>query len=671
MRDLGRLLRPASIAVIGGGAWGRAVVKAARGLGFSGEVFVVHPNRPEIPGAQTVARIEDLPRGIDAAFVGINRLATIEAVDALRQHRVGGAVCFASGFAEADAEDGGAADLQARLVAAAGDMPILGPNCYGMINALDGAALWPDVHGCEPVNSGVAILTQSSNIAINLTQQQRALPIAYAVTCGNMAQTAQAEIASAMLDDPRVTAIGLHVEGFGDLRGWEAFARRAWDRQVPVVILKVGRSAQASAGTISHTASLAGSHAGAGALMSRLGFAAVDELPTFLETLKLFHVQGPLEKASIATISCSGGEASLIADTAFGLGLDLPALNDGQTKGLRQALGPMVALANPLDYHTYIWRDADRMTDAWAAMAQGPAAITLSIVDFPPQGDPAWDCTVSAALGARTRSDKAFAVVSSLPELMPRDIAATLMQGGVVPMNGLREALSAIHAAATTSAPDPRPVLLPGSDGPAHTLSEDEAKAEFDSAGIPTPRRILTHRDDIGTAAKRIGGRLVLKSVGPAHKSDAGGVRTELTLDTITDAAIGMPGETFLIEEMIDDCVAELLLGVTRDPAHGFVLTIGAGGVLTEIMDDAVSVLVPSSRDTVKHCLSQLKSARLLNGYRGAALADIDALLDVIDALQGYVLANADTLHEAEINPVICTPTRAVAVDALIRKGRL
>src|SRR5690606_31323970 len=139
---------------------------------------------------------------------------------------------------------------------AAGAMPLLGPNCYGFVNALDGAALWPDQHGCVPVERGVAILTQSSNIAINLTMQRRALPLAYVVTCGNQAQTGMAGIAQALAADPRVTAIGLHVEGFSDLRAWEALARAAAARRLPLVAVKVGRSAEARAATVTHTASL-------------------------------------------------------------------------------------------------------------------------------------------------------------------------------------------------------------------------------------------------------------------------------------------------------------------------------------------------------------------------------------------------------------------------------
>jgi len=352
-RDLSRLLRPKTIAVVGGGAWCRSVIEQVRKAGFAGDIWPVHPKGGEIAGIPVFAALSDLPAAPDATFVGINRDATIDTVAALSAMGAGGAVCFASGFAEV--EDG--QELNARLLLAAGRMPILGPNCYGMINALDGALLWPDQHGCLPVESGVAILTQSSNIAINMTMQHRGLPIAYVVTCGNQAQTTQAEIASGLLDDPRVTAIGLHIEGFGDLATWQALARKARDKGVPLVAIKVGRSAQAQAATVSHTASLAGGDAGAQALLDRLGIARVNDIPTFLETLKLLHVCGPLPSGRIASISCSGGEASIAADTAHGRALEFPPLNPRQKSDLFDALGPKVTLANPLDYHTYIWRD--------------------------------------------------------------------------------------------------------------------------------------------------------------------------------------------------------------------------------------------------------------------------------------------------------------------------
>jgi acetyl-CoA synthetase len=670
-RDLSRLFRPKSIAVIGGGAWCAEVIRQCEKIGFSGEIWPIHPKSGSVLGLRAYADIAALPAAPDATFIGINRYATIQAVAELSKLGAGGAVCFASGFSEAASEDATGANLQDALITAAGDMPILGPNCYGLINALDGAALWPDQHGCHPVDKGVAILTQSSNIAINLTNQRRGLPIAYVATCGNMAQLNQAEIASAFLDDPRVTAIGLHIEGFTDLRAWEAFAHKAYEKGVPVVALKVGASDEAQAATISHTASLAGSDAGARALLARLGFARVLELPVLLETLKLLHMVGVPKGRNIASISCSGGEASLMADTALDTNLRFVPLTQDQTTELRDVLGPMVALANPLDYHTYIWRDEAAMTRAWAAMMTPDVAMTFSVIDYPHENRTDWDCASAAAIGARKRTGGPIAVVASLPELMPPDVAKELISGEVVPFLGLREALTATDAAASIEAPDTLPLTLPGAPSNATLLSELDAKRALAKHGLNIPAHQSASREDQGNLTKlaeTLSAPLVLKGQGIAHKTEAGAVKLNLTPEDLDAAAATIPTDHFLIEEMVDGGVAELLIGITRDPAHGFVLTLAAGGVLTELMEDSVSLLVPANRARLLQSLMQLKSAKLLNGYRGGDAANIEAILDAIDALQSYVLANQSTLEEVEINPLICTPTRAVAADALIRK---
>ncbi|GHF65733.1 acetate--CoA ligase family protein [Seohaeicola zhoushanensis] len=669
-RDLSRLFKPRTIAVIGGGAWCAAIVGAAERIGYGGLIVPVHPEGKLIAGRRALRSLAQVEGPVDAAFVGVNRQATIDVVAELAAMGAGGAVCFASGFTEAAAEDAAGGDLQARLVAAAGNMPLLGPNCYGFVNALDQAAIWPDQHGMRPVERGVAILTQSSNIAINLTMQRRALPIAMMVACGNMAQTTQAEIAAALLDDDRITAIGLHVEGFGNLRGWEMLASKARARGVALVALKVGASEQAQAAAVSHTASLAGGDAGAQALLDRLGIARLHTLPAFLETLKLLHCCGRLASRGVASISCSGGEASLVADLARGTGLHFPPLDQAQKQALRGALGPMVALANPLDYHTYIWRDTAAMTRAWAAMTGAGIGITLSLVDYPHTDATDWDCATQAALNVRAETGAPFAVVSTLPELMPEAVAARLMAGGVAPLQGLPEALAALVAASTPLPPPAPPLLLPGPAREAVLIGEAEAKAALAGFGLAVPTGWLAQAGDLEQAARGLTPPLVLKGTGLAHKSDHGAVRLGLRPGDLEQAAAEIGPGPYLLEEMVTDGAAELLVGVLRDQAHGFVLTLGAGGVLTELMQDSLSLLVPAPRDAVQAALMHLRCAPLLTGYRGGPAADIDAILAAIDFVQAYVTAHAATLEEIEINPLICTPSRAVAADALIREAQ-
>ncbi|MDG1192907.1 MAG: CoA-binding protein, partial [Arenicellales bacterium] len=311
--SLKRLLQPSSIAVFGGRE-AHEVVRQCRRMGFAGEIWPVHPTREVVEGYPCFRQVDELPWAPDASFIGVNRNLTIEIVEQLSKRGAGGAVCYASGFSEVD--DG--KQLNAALLSAAGSMPFLGPNCYGVINYLDGALLWPDQHGGKRVDRGVAILSQSSNIGINLTMQARGLPIAYLIALGNQAQTDLGDALGTLLTDERVSAIGLYIEGFRDVTVLERVMRVARERKIPVVALKSGASDQGAKIAQSHTAAMAGSDDVADALFKRLGIGRAHDLDTLVETLKILHVHGPLKGGRLCSMSCSGGEASLMADTAIG-----------------------------------------------------------------------------------------------------------------------------------------------------------------------------------------------------------------------------------------------------------------------------------------------------------------------------------------------------------------
>lgn len=672
--DIGRLLQPRSVAVIGGGTWCTNVIEQCQKIGYSGDLWSVHPNAASVAGVSSVRRVEDLPYPPDASFIGINRERTIETLRSLSKIGAGGAVCFASGFEEVQAETGDGHAMHVALLDAAGDMPVLGPNCYGFLNYLDGVALWPDQHGGVRSERGVAIIAQSSNIAINLTMQRRGLPVAYVITVGNQAQIDMAQIARVVLADHRVSALGLYVEGIADIRAFEAMSNESRARGKPIVALKTGRSEQARAASVSHTASLSGSDIGAQAFLRRLGIGQVFSLPAFLETLKLLHIAGPLPSNRIASMSCSGGEASLIADTALGKGVRFPPLEPPQQDALRRALGPNVALANPLDYHTYIWADTDALAATFTAMMQGDLAMGCVILDFPRADrcdQTAWEPVIDAVSRAQETTGRPIAVVSSLPETMPEDVSLRLAERGIAALSGLGDALSAIRTAAQIGQAQkvPRPLLLPVATGSTRILSEADAKAALGAFGLCVPQSArATTVPDAVNAANKIGYPVVLKGEGIAHKTEAGAVVVNLTTpDAVATAAEAVPGNSYLVEEMVVGSAAELLVGVVADPAHGYVLTLAAGGVLTELLSDSASLLVPASREEVRATLISLKVHALLTGYRGGPPSDFDAILDAVMAIQDYV---AETLPlEVEINPLLCGPDGAVAADALIRIG--
>lgn len=676
---LDRLLRPRTIAVVGG-AWAEQVVEQCDRFGFAGPTWPVHPTKESVRGRPCIRAIEDLPQAPDATFIGVNRAATVEIVRALAARGAGGAVCFASGFGEA-ADVAGAAALQDDLVAVAGGMPIIGPNCYGLLNALDGVPLWPDQHGLQRVERGVAILTQSSNIAITLSMQRRGLPIAYLLTAGNQAQTGLSDLALAALEDARVTALGLHIEGLDDVRAFERLALRARALGKPVVALKAGRSLEAQAAVRSHTASLAGSEAAAAALFRRLGIGQVATLSALLETLKLLHVHGPLGGADLCAMCCSGGEAALLADGALGHRVRFRALTPERKDAVKATLNDLVAVANPLDYHTFIWGDEARLEATFRSMMTGGFDLSLLALDFP-RGDRCddteWTRTLRAFETAARDTRAKAAVVATLPETLPEAYAADMMARGIVPLLGIEDALTAAEAARAVgrawAAPAPAAMLATASTSePITLLDEHEAKGLLARSGVPVPegRRVTTAEAAVA-AAEALGYPVALKALGVAHKTEAGAVALDLRSVTGVRAAFAAlegKAEAFLVERMAGPCVAELIVGAVRDPVCGVTLTIGAGGTLTELLDDAATLILPTSENDLMEALGALRIATLLDGYRGQAAADVPALISAVLAVARFVEDHAAWLEELDINPlrVGARGDGVIAVDAFLR----
>ena len=681
---LARVLRPRTIATIGGRAAAEAIGQCDR-LGFEGAIWPVHPTQRTVAGRPAFRTVEALPAVPDVAFVAVNREATVPVVAELARLGAGGAVCYASGFREAD--DGGG--LEDALVAAAGGMPVVGPNCYGLLNYLDRVALWPDQHGGRALGDaerGVAIVTQSSNIAISLTMQQRSLPVAFVVTVGNQAQLGVSALAAALLDDTRVSALGLHVEAFDSVRGFEALAARARERGVPVVVMKTGRSAGGRAATLSHTASIAGSDAGAQAFLRRLGFARVDGMPEFLETLKLLHVHGPLDGRRIGVLCCSGGEAGVVADAVGDTGLTLPGLGTEHAAAVEATVHPLVTVANPLDYHTFSWGDEAALTETFTAFARGAFDLVAVLLDFP-RADRCraddWGTTRKAFERAMRMAGTRGASVATLPENLPEATAAELMEGGIAPLAGVGEALVAIERAAAIGAawraPPPRPVVSSAAVASDPVpLDEANAKARLAAAGVPVPDgRTVGDPEAAVAAAQSLAGRVALKALGVSHKTERGAVRLDLGApDAIREAAVELLAlsrdaspRRLLVERHETDIVAELIVGLHRDPVFGPMLTLGSGGILVELLADSATLLLPVTELEVRDALAALRCAPLLAGYRGGLPADVDATVDAILSIARYGVEHADGLVELDVNPLGIRPRGrgAVALDALIR----
>ncbi|MGH6874863.1 MAG: acetate--CoA ligase family protein, partial [Aestuariivirgaceae bacterium] len=368
--------------------------------------------------------VDDLPQAPDVAFVAVRRDLAIDVISSLSARGAGGAVVYASGFSETGSEG---RHLQDLLVKAADGMPLIGPNCYGFVNYLARAALWPDEHGGTPRDKGVAILTQSGNIAINFTMTKRALPLAAIFSLGNQADVDIAAMLEALAGDERITAVGLHLEALKDPSRFALAAEVARRSRKPVVALKTGRSEQGARVAMSHTNSLAGSDALYDALFERCGVARVHSITAFVETLKFLHHGGPLPGNRVVSMSCSGGEAALIADMAEGRALRFPPFDGATRAKVAATLNDYVAIDNPLDYHTFIWNQEDKLFATFSAVLSGRFDIAMLILDIPTVDSieaASWRVAGRAFLMAKEKTGARAALVASLPECLPEDFAA-------------------------------------------------------------------------------------------------------------------------------------------------------------------------------------------------------------------------------------------------------
>jgi acetyl-CoA synthetase len=343
-------------------------------------------------------------------------------------------------------------------------------------------------------------------------------------------------------------------------------------------------------------------------------------------------------------------------------------------------LGPNVDIANPLDYHLYIWGDHDKLVENFTEVLGNEFACTLLVLDYPPDGDDSnWQIAERALLSAVNLTGQVAVIVSSLPETMSSQVRKRLKAAGIAAMQGIEDCLFAIRAAATIGVAQNNvehilPVMaVDEMTGDSAVLDEWQSKQLLADAGIAIPTGKVCDKDDIASAAYAIGYPVALKALSDqlAHKSEAGAVAVDLNNeDDLLLAAANMTDryDRFLVERMVSPVVAELIVGVSRDPTFGLSLLLGTGGTLVELLDDTVSLLLPVQRDEVRAAISSLKAGTLIDGFRGGPAGDIEATLDAIEAIAVFAVEHADSLHELDVNPLLVTPDAAVAADALIRK---
>jgi acyl-CoA synthetase (NDP forming) len=682
-----RLLKPRHIAFIGG-RYAIIAINEARRRGFDGEMLAVNPTRTDLVGVECVASIEDLPVAPDAVYLAIPADNVVDALRSLSVIGAGGVVCFSAGFKEA-----GNTQKEKDLVDATGDMALIGPNCYGIINYIDNSALWSFEHGGWSPGYGAAIITQSGMFSSDITMSQRSLPLAYMVSAGNQAVLGPEDFLEFFAEDPAVRAIGLHLEGLQNIPKFESAALKALSKGKPVVVLKTGSSTIGSELTVSHTGSLSGSAELYEAFFQRVGIISVTNPSQFLETLKLLCIVGAPKGKRVAGFTCSGGGATMLADHAERIDLVFPVVDPKQENDLSALLPDIATVSNPLDYTTPIWGQAEMTYPVFAkAISAIEADTAVLLQDYPAAGLDSsksfYRADAIAFAEATTEKGLPAIICATLPENMDLETRQLLISKGVAPMQGIHETLNAIQDSANWK--EARSYIL--SEKPEHllraipssekrVLPESEGKDWFKRNSFNVPEGKIVSAQQLGKAANAVGYPVALKMISRrlAHKTEAGAVVLNLKdEDSLRLAASKMKSDVaaydakavsdlFLVEAMSPNPLAELIINFRQDPQFGAALVLGSGGVLVELLADSATLLLPTRPVEIIRVLKSLRVGRLLEGFRGRPAADIEQVATEIYKLSVTYQKNMKTIAEIEINPLFVYQAEVSAIDVLIQ----
>ncbi len=686
--NLNALLKPRSIAIVGASAnparIGGIPVRLLTEAKFD-KLFLVNPKYPEIAGRRCYPDIEAIPETVELVLLAISMEETLPYLKRCHAAGVRAAIVFAAGFAETNKPEGVARQAELAAFAERSGMLVAGPNCMGNANYVErvlttfGTSFPPT----DPVGSA-ALVTQSGNLAATLYRAVRRHGVAFShvINTGNEASVDFADYLAFLADDPDTQVVLGYIE---ELRQGTKFLQAATacrQKGKLVAVYKVGASEKGAEAARSHTAALAGNAAAYDCAFQRAGVIRAADIAGLSDLAYLHAFGNRIAGNGCAVLSVSGAGGAILADALTVNGARLPTLPPEAQAGLRARIPDFGMVTNPVDLTGNLVNANDFLLEA-IKLALAPESIDVLIAYLPGYFlDRAFDQLVRAAAD----SSKAIVVIDTFA-LGDRE---RLRQAGIAYFDDFDRAARAIAAYGAwkrrpaeieQSASIPDGAAWPELSVDQRTLSETEGKQILQHFGVPVITDIMVHSpSEASVAADRVGYPVVLKLVSPdvAHKTEHGLIRLNIRGAQAASAAYGelmrradaLPNlriEGVSVEPMLSGGV-ELLAGLTRDPVFGWMLTVGLGGVWTELMGDVRHQLLPVDAAAAESLLRQLKGFRLLDGYRGAPKADVSAAARAISALCSAVAAGGPRLREVEINPLLVLPqTRgAVAVDALV-----
>ena len=693
--SLDRLIRPRSVAVVGAsdkpGALGASVIANLDRAGFSGSLHLINPNRDEIGGRPCLKTIDDLPSGVDVAVLAIPRVGVLDAVRRLAEREVGAAIIFSAGFAEGG-EQGLADQREIARIAATSGMVIEGPNCLGLINFVDDIPLtFVEMPKQTVPAKGVAIVSQSGAMAavVAMPLMASGLGLTYSVSTGNEAASGVEDYVDWLVDDPHTNVIAMIVEQFRNPRRFLTAAARARAAGKTIVLLHPGKSSAARESAATHTGAMAGDYQVMRLLVARAGVIFAETLEELGDIVEIVQRCPTLPAGGPAIMGESGAFKALMLDLAEAVELPLPVIGDADSPALRAALPPFVGVTNPLDLTAQGLVDPDMYTRTLHALL-GDARFSSILVGLIQTDRGTCDIKFPPVLRGVTgeRLPKPV-VVAGLDQGATGmdDYVSALRAAGVPYFPSSERALRALARLTVardvaSASSDAAAIELPGLAAMGGIVPEYRAKLLLSEAGLPFPRgRLAVSAEEAQDAADALGYPVVLKAQAAdlPHKSDAGGVILGLgdraavaaAWDQLhANVATARPGlqlDGALVEAMGARGV-ELIVGARNDPDWGPVLLAGLGGVQAELLQDVRLLPHDLPEADIVAELNRLRSAALLNGFRGAPPCDVEAAASLIAKL-GRVMAGEPRIAEIDLNPVILLPRGqgVVVLDALIR----
>ena len=690
---LDSLLRPAAIALVGAsckpGTPGYILADMVINSSFSGEVFPVNPTAQEIAGQKCYPNLESLPKTVDHVVLALANQHLESALGAVIAHGARAVTIYSSCILEDDTDP----PLLTRLTQMAKDAGIVICGCNGMgfYNVGDDVYVGIFPRAANINKGGISYIAQSGSAFTALCHNGNRLGFNLCVSSGNETTTTVADYMDWALEQADTRVIGLFLEAVRDPQAFVGALQKALDKDIPVVTLKIGKSPLSAKMALTHTGAVAGSNAAFEALYRRYGVISVDDFDEMAATLMLLQNSPETVPGKIATIQESGGFRELIADLAHDLKIEFADIEDSTKAQIQTHLDPGLKAENPLD----AWGSHDDFENRFLScinllMADPNVAGGIFFSNFRDDYFLS-EAIYRAMLAASKKTNKPIALGNCYSDLKHDEMCRRGFEQGIPIIDGARETLLAfrhllLYQQFKSRKKSVNKKVICNLDivgqwrerlkqHSAKTLSESEAMELLSDFGITVPKQaIINDQPGLLKAAESIGFPLVLKTAEPGilHKSDAGGVIVNIQsppelVKHYSDFKQRL-GPTALVTQMIDKG-NEVGLGIINDSQFGPLLMVAAGGVLIELLSERAVALCPLSAEDADELLSTLKIDALINGVRGQATSDRQALIDIMVKLSVLAYELKDVIAEIDINPVIVNPTGAVAVDALVVPG--